>query len=155
MSLRRNKFYGVLTLTGQSRLTLTPPHLSRATTPNPGIVYIRTTIFLAPLHHSTAHDLEFASCLLPAATGSWVRHAVERIFSLFLREVSHSFHLCHRRDDGKEEKKILMMLSIVPLHLAFPYLGLHRFYGCGSAGLGFAPCSIGNLPHNSFESTKM
>jgi len=49
--------------------------------------------------HGGTLDLEFASCLLPAATGSKVINAIIPIFPL-PSGFSLYFNLCPRRDDG-------------------------------------------------------
>jgi len=62
--------------------------------------------FLFP-HQRWVDDLEFASCLLPAATGSSASKSLIRIF-IFSFGILF-FRYTYRRDDGENEKALKSM----------------------------------------------
>jgi hypothetical protein len=60
---------------------------------------------------SWTHDLELASCLLPAATGSWVSKRLVQFFPFPLGFILILFYSCYRRDDG-ETKKLVVFVGV-------------------------------------------
>jgi hypothetical protein len=67
---------------------------------------------------SWTHDLELASCLLPAATGSWVSKRLVQFFPFPLGFILILFYSCYRRDDGGIKKLAFLYLFCVACCLA-------------------------------------